>query len=132
MTVRAKQLPASARQVVDTAASAGGVPLAAAFGTLARVRRGPLHPQGATYAATVAMTRQGLSGVPGSTSEGSRVTVRVSRSAGLPCGCRTSTGSPSGRTMPDGRAVDLLFATTATRPPAGSSCALDEGWRGVR
>src|SRR5918993_4110780 len=83
MTVGANQLPASARQVVDAAASAGGVLLAAAFGTLARARGGrPLHPQGATYAATVAMTGQGLSGAPWLDDRGlHRVTVRVSRSA---------------------------------------------------
>ncbi|MDF3045270.1 MAG: hypothetical protein K0R30_1498 [Ornithinibacter sp.] len=118
MTVRANQLPASARQVVDTAASAGGVLLAAAFGTLARVRGGrPLHPQGATYAATVAMTGQGLTGVPWLDERGlHRVTVRVSRSAGLPLWMPDVYGIALRATMPDERAVDLLFATTGDTP----------------
>ncbi len=118
MTARGNELPGSARQVVGAAASAAGLTLAAAFGALARLRGGrPLHPQGATYAATVALTGQGRSGVSWLDERGlHRVTVRVSRSAGLPLWVPDVYGIALRATMAHGGVVDLLFATTGDTP----------------
>lgn len=106
-------LPTPGR-VVDAAAGTGGLALAAAFGTVARLRAGrPLHPQGATYASTVTMSGGSSSGVAWLDEAGTHeVRVRVSRAVGLPLWMPDIYGIALRVPDAGGRPVDLLFAST--------------------
>ena len=108
----------TAGHAAEGLASAGGEALAALFGTLARLRGGrPLHPQGETWAATVTMTGHGRSGVPWLDRPGTHgVTLRVSRSVGLPLGMPDVYGIAMRAHLAGGEKADLLFASTGSSP----------------
>jgi hypothetical protein len=105
---------------LDVAADLGGGVLALAFGGVAMLRgRRPLHPDGVTYAATVRTRGGGTSGVPWLDEAGTtRVTLRVSRSMGLPSRWADIYGIAmriplSDRHPPSAEPwADLLFAST--------------------
>jgi hypothetical protein len=100
------------------ASSAGGLALAATFGAVARLRRGrPLHPQGASWAGTVAIPGGADSGVPWLDVAGvHEVTLRVSRGVGLPVALPDVYGlAVRVHGMAPGPA-DLLFASTGDSP----------------
>ena len=107
-----------APRALEGAASVGGLTLAGVFGALAALRRGrPLHPQGATYSATVTVTGAGLTGVPWLDEPASHdVTVRVSRSAGLPLWMPDVYGIAIRLGIGQGAVAALLFATTGDSP----------------
>jgi hypothetical protein len=102
----------------DAVSAAGGLALAATSATVARLRRGrPLHPQGASYAATVTITGGADSGVPWLDLPGAHeVTLRVSRGIGLPLALPDVYGvAVRIHGLPEGPA-DLLFASTGDSP----------------
>lgn len=119
MSTRQDSHPATVAGRVALAAGAlGGALLAGAFGGVAWVRHGrPLHPQGATYAATVTMSGRGASGVAWLDEPRQYdASVRVSRAMGLPLALPDIYGIAL-RLAPAGAPpVDLLFASTGDSP----------------
>lgn len=115
MSTRQDSHPATVAGRVGLAAGAiGGGVLAGAFGAAAWARHGrPLHPQGATYAATVLMTGRGRSGVAWLDDAGRHEgSLRVSRAMGLPLLLPDIYGIALRLESPAAPGVDLLFAST--------------------
>ena len=104
--------------LLAAASAAGGLALAAASAAVSRLRRGrPLHPQGASYAATITISGAAESGVPWLDHPGTHeATLRVSRGAGLPLALPDVYGVAIRILgLADGPA-DLLFASTGDSP----------------
>ncbi|HYN55947.1 MAG TPA: hypothetical protein VES03_02000 [Motilibacterales bacterium] len=102
----------------EAASAAGGLVLAATFAAVARLRRGrPLHPQGATYAATITISGAGESGVPWLDDSGTHdATLRVSRGVGLPLALPDVYGVAIRIQGLADDPADLLFASTGDSP----------------
>ena len=100
------------------ASAAGGLALAGTFAAVSRLRRGrPLHPQGASYAATITISGAAESGVPWLDHLGTHdATLRVSRGAGLPVALPDVHGVAIRILGLAEGPADLLFASTGDSP----------------
>jgi hypothetical protein len=118
-----KRVPDGLRRSTGTALlSATGSALGSVFGAVAALRRArALHPRGTVLAATMHRLPHpptGIAWLDGTDDEpdGQRVTVRLSRSAGLPAPLPDVLGLAVIVPLPAGRRGDLLLSTAGRAP----------------
>jgi hypothetical protein len=106
--------------VIDRGSPTAGRALGAVFGTVAAVRRArALHPRGGVVPATLRRVPHPPTGVAWlDETQDSRVSVRLSRSAGLPAPLPDVLGLALAVPLPGGGRGDLLLSTAGSRPIA--------------
>ena len=104
--------------VLDRGSRTVGSALGAVFGTVAAVRRArALHPRGDVVQATLRRLPHPPTGVAWlDETADARVSVRFSRSAGLPAPLPDVLGLAVAVPLPDGGRGDLLLSTAGSRP----------------